>query len=128
MGKAGRDEQLPVVHVVEPDTHPSAEALRVGSNVDRDVEHGAAHDGHELALTPLVVETAQHVARRTRKVVLDESNVDTRLAIGVQPKRLEEVTSAVGVSDGLEHQHFGKRGLVSLHRDRRLKELDVASG
>ncbi|EXI73328.1 MAG: hypothetical protein AW07_02748 [Candidatus Accumulibacter sp. SK-11] len=66
MGEAGRNPQLFLVLGTELMANPAAEGWRALAQVDRDVEDGALHDQHQLALgfrRQLVVQSAQDVLR-----------------------------------------------------------------
>ena len=78
-----------------PTERPKVGELR--AQVDRDVEHFAGDDAHELALRvlDLVVEAAQHAAPRARVVVLHERRVEPGRRERARVPALEEEAALV---------------------------------
>src|SRR3546814_3367942 len=74
MREAFRDPEMPSVFGRQQDGFPLAEGRRTAADVDGDVPDLAIEHGHVLALRlrPLVVQAAQHAARRRGNVALHE--------------------------------------------------------
>jgi hypothetical protein len=72
-------------------SHPSPERWRPQSDIDRDIEHFANGDGHELGLWTriLEVQTANDSSARARDVILNETRQAGRDRILFSPELSE---------------------------------------
>jgi hypothetical protein len=121
MREARRNPQLPVVLAAQLHANPLAEARAAAPDVDRHVEHAASRHAHELALRlrrQLVVETAQHAARRARMVVLHELVAGAgELVEQLLVEALHEEAALVAEHARLEHHDVGDGGGHGLHQN-----------
>src|SRR5690606_19597455 len=120
--EAGRNPQLAMIVLAQLDTGPAPETRRAAAQVNRHVEHPPAYDAHQLALglLQLVVQPAQHTARRARVVVLHEIDIEPgQLTEGARVPALEEKAARVAEHLGLEQQHLGQCSGGRLHQNTR---------
>lgn len=98
-------------------TGPLAERGRPAPDVDGDVVHLAFEHAHELALRmrPLVMQAAQHAARRARNVRLDEMPVDACFPVLRVVEALVEETTGVAEHLRFDHDATGEGGFDELH-------------
>ena len=119
VGKAARDEELPVVFLRELD----GDVLPVGraafAYVHCDVEHCAAHTPHQLTLgegRALEVQAAHHAVAGHRFVVLDEADAvaedGSELFVELALREgFKKVAARVVENAGLKDQHAVEGGL-----------------
>ena len=96
----------------------TAEVRRASPHVDRNVVDLADHRPHELALRvlDLVVKAAQHVASRSRVVVLHERRSDAGIGERTLVPALVEEAAVVAEHARLDQQDLGQRQRRQLHQ------------
>ena len=132
VGEALRDPELPLVLGGEHLAQPAPAGRRAAPQVDGHVEDLAADHPHQLPLRlrQLVVEAAQHAARREAVVVLHEAErpAQGRLQLALVVALEEE---APGVAEDLRLDHHdagqgGRAGPSSEHPGRRAGRAGTA--
>src|SRR5688572_2052118 len=103
-------------------THRSAKGRRAATQVDSNVEDfaGEGLDQFSLGVPDLVVQAAQHVSHRERRIVLDETSIQAGFLLeGSTVVALEKEAALVLVHARLEQQHVGKLGTRHFHESSR---------
>src|ERR1700733_2210619 len=108
VAKARRYVQLLVVAIGEHEALPLQVRRRLAPQVDDRVPNSSLQALHELGHPEVVVQPAEHVARRPRARVLREALVEAgRGVFGVGPRLLEK-TAIVFEDVGNEHARLGE--------------------
>ena len=107
MRKSLGNIELQVVFSGKQHADPLAEVRRADANIHRDVEHFALHHAAQLGLriAELVVQAAQHPARRARMIVLHELVLDAGARQHVLAIGFHEEAARVLVDSRLHHQY-----------------------
>ena len=103
--KAARDEQLPMVFPAEFTGHVLAEPRRAHADINRNIQHPAAHHANQFSLDAaslLEVQAPHHAVSALALIILDKRHVTAQRGIQVPlAPALEEVAARVS-----EHTRF----------------------
>lgn len=115
-----RDPELLPIVCTEQLTDPLTEGRRTLPNIDRDVEHGAGYDAHELplGLFDLIVQSSQHMFGGTRMVVLNEGRFPPdRFLEGAPVEAFEKESSFVSEDTRFQQDDVGYGERDDFHVD-----------
>src|SRR5450756_1593557 len=94
------------------------ESRRVLPDIHRDIEHRALHHAHQfsLRLPDLIMQSAQHVLRGARVVVLHEIDIASGQLGKLLPiEAFEKEAAVVAEYLGFDDQQVGYRGMDQSH-------------
>src|SRR6202163_4065137 len=109
VAEARGDEELPVVTVGEVEAFPPQVRRRLAPQVDDDVPDASVQALHELGHAKVVMQPADHVARRPRARVLREVHFESERGVFRIGPRLLEEAAVVFEHVGDEHARVGER-------------------
>ena len=95
-----------------------AESRRTLADIHRDIEHRALHHAHQFALRmlDLIVQSAQHVLRGARVVVLHEIDIAAgQLGKPAPVETFKKESSVIAEYFGFDDQQVGDGGMDQLH-------------
>ena len=97
--------------------YPSAELWRADADIHRDIENFALHHTAQLGLgmTQLIVQAAQHPARRARMVVLHEGFKHASRGQSIRAEGFQEEATRVFEDTGLDEKYSRKGRFDNLH-------------
>lgn len=94
------------------------EGCAAGPNIDRDIEHPAAHDRYKLSLCLRVLDMkpSQHAASRAREIVLKKRHFYPCRRISLRLKGLKKTPSRIPEDLGLDDDDVGDFSSDNFHR------------
>src|SRR5690554_5874821 len=110
MGIARWNPQLTMIFIVQLNAYILPTGWRRRINIYRHVKYRPARHADQLALRAslLKMQATQDSPLRAGMVVLHERQVDSRLAIALDLKRLQKEPAMIPKHPGLDDQHTGK--------------------
>jgi len=93
------------------------EGWAAGPNIDRDIEHPAAHDRYKLSLRfrVLNMKPSQHAASRAREIVLKKRHFYPCRRVTLRLKRLKKTPSRIPEDFGLDDNDVGDFSWDNFH-------------
>ena len=109
MEKAARDVDLFSLRAFEASPAPPAIGRTLRAQIDDNVKGASANHADDLCQPRIAVQTAQDVAMRKGKIILDERFRDAAFAIAIERVRFFEEPPFVGKDARRKHQRPGER-------------------